>query len=117
MVRIKKGLTKRRRHKKILKSTKGYRGAKSRLVRTAKEASLHAGEYAFAGRKQRKRQKRNLWITRINSTLRSEGILYSKFINNLKEAKIELDRKILADIATTDPSVFRQILSKLNSNP
>ena len=113
MVRVKKGLVKKRKHKKILAQAKGYRGARSRLVRTAKEATMHAGEYAFAGRKQRKRQKRRLWTTRINAFLRSEGIPYSRFIKGLKEADIIIDRKILADLAISDPPVLKQIISKL----
>lgn len=113
MVRVKKGLTKHKRHRKILAATKGYRGAKSRLVRTAKEALAHAGAYAFVGRKQKKRQKRRLWIVQINAALRAEGTSYSKFLKGLKEAKIELDRKILADLAVSDPPVFKQIIAKL----
>jgi len=113
MVRVKKGLVKKRKHKKILAQAKGYRGARSRLVRTAKEATMHAGEYAFVGRKQRKRQKRRLWTTRINAFLRSEGITYSRFIKGLKEADIRIDRKILADLAISDPPVLKQIISKL----
>jgi len=114
MVRVKKGLAKYKKHKKILAATKGYRGAKSKLVRSAKEAMMHAGAYAFAGRKQRKRQKRRLWITKINAALRAEGVSYSRFLKGLKEAKIELDRKILADLAVSDPQVFKQVLTKLN---
>ena len=113
MARVKKGLTKGKRHKKILKSAKGYRGARSRLVRTAKEAVLHAGEYAFAGRKQKKRQKRSLWITKINAALDDKDISYNRFISGLKKAEISLDRKILADIALSDPDTFRQILAKI----
>lgn len=114
MTRVKKGLIKRRRHKKILTLTKGYRGARSRLVRTAKEAAMHAGEYAYVGRKQKKRQKRRLWITKINAFLKTEGLSYNKFIKGLKESNIVIDRKILADLAVSDPTVFKKILSKLN---
>ncbi len=113
MTRVKKGLTKRRKHKKILTLAKGFRGSKSTLVRTAKEATMHAGEYAFAGRKQRKRQKRRLWITKINAALKNEGVPYNKFIKDLTAAKIKIDRKILADIAVSDPLVFKQITTKL----
>jgi large subunit ribosomal protein L20 len=113
MTRVKKGLTKKKRHKKILIATKGYRGAKSSLVKTAKEAAMHAGEYAFAGRRQRKRQKRRLWITKINAALKSEGIPYNKFIKGLAEENIKIDRKILADLAISDPPIFKQIASKL----
>src|SRR3989344_5578812 len=108
MARAKKGLIKKTRHKKILKSTKGYRGAKSRLVRSAKEASLHAGEYAFAGRKQTKRQKRNLWISQLNAAVRENGLTYSQFIKGLKDAKISLDRKVLSQIASSDQSTFKK---------
>lgn len=113
MARVKKGLEKKKSHKKILSRTKGYRGAKSRLIKSAKEAYLHAGEYAFAGRKQRKRQKRRLWITKINAFLKSEGFAYNKFIKDLGEAQIQIDRKILSELAVSDPNTFRQILSKL----
>lgn len=112
MSRVKKGLTKHRRHKKILAATKGYRGAKNRLVRTAKEAMMHAGAYAFAGRKQRKRQKRRLWITQINAGLKDQGITYSQFINGLNTSSIEIDRKILSHIMNTDPEVFKKIVDK-----
>ena len=113
MTRVKKGLQKKRRHKKILASAKGYRGSKSKLVRTAKEAVMHAGEYAFAGRKQRKIQKRRLWITKINAALKSEGVQYNKFVNSLKSADVQIDRKILADLAVSDPQTFSQILKLL----
>jgi len=113
MVRIKKGLTKHKSHKKILAKTKGYRGAKSKLVRTAKEALMHAGAYAFAGRKIRKRQKRQLWITKISAATEAEGISYSRFLKGLRDAKIEIDRKILADLAVSDPAIFKQIVAKL----
>ena len=114
MTRVKKGLTKRRKHKKILTLTKGYRGARSRLVKTAKEAAMHAGEYAYVGRKQKKRQKRRLWITKINAFLENEGVPYNKFIKGLKESDIVIDRTILADLAVSDPTVFKKIISKLN---
>ncbi len=109
MARVKKGQTKRAKHKKILKSAKGYFGARSKLVRTAKEAVMHAGAYAYAGRKQRKQQKRTGWITKINAAL-GEDYSYNSFINSLKERKIELDRKILAEIAEVDPETFKKII-------
>jgi large subunit ribosomal protein L20 len=112
MTRIKKGLTKKRKHKKILNAAKGYRGSKSSLVRSAKEATLHAGEYAFSGRKQRKRQKRRLWVSEINAAVKNEDISYNNFIKNLSKSNIQIDRKILADLAVSDPSVFKQIISK-----
>ena len=110
MSRVKKGTTKRQKHKKILNAAKGYFGARSKLVRTAKEAVMHAGSYAYAGRKQRKQQKRTLWITKINAAL-GEELSYSEFISNLKKSKIELDRKVLSDIAEKDPNSFKKIIS------
>jgi len=112
MTRIKKGFSKSKKHKKILKLAKGYRGSKSKLVRTAKEAVMHAGEYAFSGRKQRKIQKRRLWIVVINAALRTEGITYSRFIKSLKDTNIQIDRKILSDIAISDPQIFKEIIKK-----
>jgi large subunit ribosomal protein L20 len=109
MSRVKKGAAKRQKHKKILKAAKGYYGARSRLIKTAKEAVMHAGAYAYSGRKQRKQQKRTLWITKINAALGDE-ISYKDFIFNLKNKKIELDRKVLAEIAETDPKVFKKLL-------
>ena len=110
MSRVKKGTTKRQKHKKILKAAKGYYGARSKLVRTAKEAVMHAGAYAYAGRKQRKQQKRTLWITKINAAL-GEEVSYKDFISSLKDFKIELDRKVLADIAEVDPNIFKKLIS------
>lgn len=115
MARIKRGIVSRRKHKKLLKLTKGFRGTKSRLVRVAKEAALHAGAYAYHGRKLRKRDIRSLWITRISEAVKLQGISYSVFINNLKKAKIELDRKILSDLVVNDPNVFKQILDKVKT--
>ena len=110
MSRVKKGTTKRQKHKKILKAAKGYYGARSKLVRTAKEAVMHACAYAYAGRKQRKQQKRTLWITKINAAL-GEEVSYKDFISSLKARKIELDRKVLADIAEVDPNIFKKLIS------
>ena len=111
-MRVKTGFTRRKRHKKVLKRTKGFRMTKGRLYKVSKEADLHAGQYAFAGRKRRKRDFRRLWITRINAALTEYNLSYSKFINGLKKAKIELDRKILADLAVSDPKVFKAIVEK-----
>lgn len=108
MTRVKKGITKKARHKKILETAKGYRGARSKLVRTAKEAVMHAGSYAYAGRKQRKQQARRLWITKINAAL-GEEMAYKDFINQLKKKNIELDRKVLAEIAETDSETFLKL--------
>jgi large subunit ribosomal protein L20 len=102
-----------RRHKKVRAAAKGFKHARSRRVKTAKEAVMHAGQYAYEGRKNRKRNLRSLWIIRLNAALRENGTTYSKFIRALKEAKIELDRKILADIAVKDPKTFKEILSKV----
>lgn len=113
MVRVKTGSTKQRRHKKVLKRTKGYRMTKSRLYKVAHEAMLHAGQYAFAGRKLRKRDMRKLWIIKINAALENLGLSYSKFIAGLKKAKIELDRKILADLAESDPKTFKLIVDRV----
>lgn len=110
MARIKRGIISRRRHKKLLKLTKGYRGTKSRLVRVAREAALHAGAYAYHGRKLRKRDMRGLWITRIGEAVKQEGLSYSVFMNRLKKAKIELDRKILSKLVLEDPTTFKQIV-------
>jgi len=100
----------RRKHKKLLKLTKGYLALKSRAVRVAKQAALHAGQYAYHGRKLRKRDFRSLWITRIGEAAKKEGLSYSMFIHNLKKANIELDRKILSDLVTNDPTTFKQIV-------
>ena len=113
MARVKTGTTRKRRHQQVLKRTKGFRMTKGRLYKVSKEADLHAGQYAFVGRKLRKRDMRKLWITRINAALTPEGISYSQFIDGLKKAKIELDRKILADLALTDPSTFKTIVEKV----
>ncbi|MDO8487773.1 MAG: 50S ribosomal protein L20 [bacterium] len=98
------------RHHKLLERAKGYRMTKNRLYRVAHEAVMHAGQYAFAGRKLKRRDLRQLWIVRINAALDGMGISYSKFIPALKKAKIELDRKILADLVVKQPEVFVQIV-------
>ncbi len=110
MARIKRGKVSRRKHNKLLKAVKGYRGTKSRLTKVAKEASLHAGAYAYHGRKLKKRDFRRLWILRISEACKKEGISYSKFINALKMKKIELDRKILADLVLNDSKTFSEIV-------
>ncbi|MBI2032622.1 MAG: 50S ribosomal protein L20 [Candidatus Levybacteria bacterium] len=113
MARVKRGTVSRRKHKKLLSLTKGYRGTKSKLIRVAKEASLHADQYAYHGRKLRKRDNRTLWITRISEAAKKEGISYSVFINKLKKANIELDRKILSDLVVNDPETFKKIVSSV----
>ena len=110
MARIKVGVTAHRRHKHILKLAKGYRGAKSKLYRVAREAVMKSGQYAYVGRKLKKRDMRSLWITRINAACRENGISYSLFINGLKKAKIELNRKVLADLAVTDKTAFTKLV-------
>ena len=112
MARVKRGVEARRRHKKILKQAKGYYGARSRVFRVAKQAVIKAGQYAYRDRRQRKRQFRQLWIARINAAARQNGISYSKFINGLKKASVEIDRKILADIAVFDKVAFTALVEK-----
>lgn len=115
MPRVKRGVTARARHKKVLKKAKGYYGARSRVFRTAKQAVIKAGQYAYQGRKQRKRQFRSLWIIRVNAEARKHDMSYSKFIAGLKLAKIEIDRKILADIAVHDKNAFAAIVAKVKA--
>jgi len=115
MVRVKTGHTRRKRHKKILKMAKGYRMTRHKLIKRAKEAVLRAGQHAYIGRKLRKREMRKLWIQRINAALSSYDISYSEFINRLKKVKIELNRKILADLAVTDPKTFKAIIDKIKN--
>ena len=109
MPRVNRGVTARASHKKILKKAKGYYGARSRVFRVAKQAVIKAGQYAYRDRRQRKRQFRMLWIARINAAARINGISYSRFINGLKKANIEIDRKVLADIAVHDANGFAVI--------
>jgi len=106
MPRVKRGVTAHARHKKILDQAKGYQGARSRTYRVAKQAVIKAGQYAYIGRKQRKRQFRALWIARINAAVRGYDMTYSQFINGLKKAEIELDRKVLSDLAIHDKPAF-----------
>ena len=113
MVRIKAGTTTRKRHKKVLKLAKGYWMTRHKQFKKAKEAVLHAGQYAFAGRKNRKRDFRQLWIMRINAAIRPLGLTYSSFINRLLAKKIGLDRKILSQIAVEHPKVFEKIVEKV----
>ena len=106
MARIKGAVVTRRRRKKTLKMAKGYYGAKSRLFKTAKQAVMKSGQYAYIGRKQRKRDFRRLWITRISAAAKMNGMNYSTFINGLKKANIDLNRKMLSEIAIADPAAF-----------
>ncbi len=100
------------RHKKVLALAKGYRMTKNRLYKVASEAVLHAGQYAFNGRRLRRRDLRSIWIVRINATLHNMGLSYSKFVGGLKKEKIEVDRKIMADLVVKQPSVFAAIVKK-----
>ncbi len=109
MPRVKRGVTARARHKKVLKQAKGYYGARSRVYRVAKQAVIKAGQYAYRDRKQRKRQFRALWIVRINAAARLSGMSYSRFINGLTKANVKIDRKVLADIAVRDIAAFAKI--------
>lgn len=112
MARVKRGVTARRRHKKVLKQAKGYYGARSRIFRVAKQAVTKAGQYAYRDRRQRKRQFRTLWIARINAASRANGLSYSRFIAGLKKAEIGLDRRVLADLAVHDKDAFAAIVEK-----
>lgn len=115
-MRIKRGVVSRRKHKKLLASTKGYLGSKRRLIRSAKEAALHAGAYAYHGRKLKKRDFRALWITRIGEAAKKEGIPYSQLINKFKKENIWLDRKILSDLIVNDIETFKKIVNSVKSN-
>jgi large subunit ribosomal protein L20 len=109
MPRVKRGVTARARHKKVLDQAKGYYGARSRVYRIAKQAVIKAGQYAYIGRKQRKRQFRALWIARINAAARECGMSYSRLIDGLTKANVTVDRKVLADIAVRDKAAFAEL--------
>lgn len=115
MARVKRGVIARRRHKKILKLAKGYYGARSRVFRVAKQAVIKAGQYAYRDRRTRKRVFRQLWIARINAASRELGVTYSKFMAGLKKAQIDIDRKVLADLAVNDPAAFGSIVEKVKA--
>ena len=112
MPRVKRGVTARARHKKVIALATGYRGRRKNVYRIAKQAVMKAGQYAYRDRRQRKRQFRRLWIARINAGARQNGLSYSKFMNGLKRAAIELDRKVLADLAVFDKPAFAQLVEK-----
>jgi large subunit ribosomal protein L20 len=116
MPRVKRGVVAHRRHKKILKQAKGYYGARSRVFRVAKQAVTKAGQYAYRDRRQRKRQFRALWITRINAQSRANGLSYSRLINGLKKADIALDRRVLADLAVHDKTAFTAIVEQAKAS-
>ncbi len=113
MTRVKRGIETKRKHKKLLEQAKGYWMTRHRHVRSAKETVLHAGAYAFAGRKKRKRDFRRLWILRIGEACKKLGIPYSKFIPALKAKKIELDRKMLAWLVVNDEKAFKEVVNKI----
>jgi large subunit ribosomal protein L20 len=115
MPRVKRGVTAHARHKKILKLAKGFRGRRKNVFRIAKQAVMKAGQYAYRDRRTRKRVFRQLWIARINAASRSMGVTYSKFMAGLKKAQIDIDRKVLADLAVNDPAGFAGIVDKVKA--
>ena len=120
MSRVKRGVTKSARHKKVLAQAKGYRGRRKNTFRIANQAVEKAGQYAYIGRKLKKRQYRALWIQRINAGARAEGLTYGRFMDGLKKAGIDLDRKVLADMAGNEPEAFKALVEtakKHHSNP
>jgi large subunit ribosomal protein L20 len=112
MPRVKRGVTARARHKKVLAKAKGYYGARSRVYRVAKQAVIKAAQYSYRDRRNRKREFRALWIVRVNAAARSHGMTYSTFMNGLKKASIEIDRKVLADIAVYDKAAFATLVEQ-----
>lgn len=115
-MRVKTGFVRRQAHKRTLSRTKGFRMTKHRLYKVASEADLHAGQYAYAGRKRRKRDIRRLWIMRINAALKPFKLSYSDFTNSLKKAKIELNRKVLADLAVSESKIFKAVVEKVRKS-
>jgi large subunit ribosomal protein L20 len=115
MPRVKRGVTARARHKKVLALAKGYRGRRKNVYRIAKQAVMKAGQYAYRDRRTRKRVFRRLWIARINAASRQLGLTYSKFMAGLKKAAIDVDRKVLADLAVNDPAAFGGIVEKVKA--
>ncbi len=116
MARVKRGVVAKARHKKVLNKAKGYYGARSKVYRVAKQAVIKAGQYAYRDRRQRKRQFRALWITRINAAARLHGMSYSRLINGLHRAEIDIDRKVQADIAVHDPEAFGAIAEQAKAS-
>lgn len=115
MVRVKVGITRRRRHKKVLAATKGYRGARRRRFKVAREAMIKARAYAYRDRRTRKRNFRRLWITRVSAACRQAGMSYSRFINALKNSDIQLNRKMLSEIAVRHPDAFTKIIDTVKT--
>ncbi|MSQ99379.1 MAG: 50S ribosomal protein L20 [Xanthomonadales bacterium] len=116
MARVKRGVTARARHKKVLDEAKGYYGARRKVYRVAKQAVIKAGQYAYRDRRQRKRQFRSLWIVRINAAAREFGLSYSRFMDGLNRAEIEVDRKVLADLAVHDLAAFGVLAEKAKAS-
>jgi large subunit ribosomal protein L20 len=116
MARVKRGVQARARHKKVLKEAKGYYGARSKVFRVAKQAVTKAAQYSYRDRRQRKRQFRQLWIVRINAAARDFGLSYSRFIDGLTKAEIEVDRKVLADLAVNDKAAFAALAEKAKAS-
>ena len=116
MARVKRGVGARRRHKKILNQAKGYYGARSRVFRVAKQAVIKAGQYAYRDRRNRKRAFRALWIARINAGARANGLSYSRLIAGLKKANVEIDRKVLADLAMNEQQAFAAVVEKAKAS-
>lgn len=116
MARVKRGVVARRRHRKVLNRAKGYYGARRKIYRVAKQAVIKAGQYSYRDRRQRKRDFRSLWITRINAAARTHGLSYSRFINGLKRAEVEIDRKVLADLAVHDKAAFKALAEKAQAS-
>ena len=115
MPRVKRGVTAKARHKKVLTLSKGYRGRRGNVYRVAKEAVMKAGQYQYRDRRNKKREFRGLWIARINAAVRELGLSYSTFMNGLKKASIDIDRKVLADMAVHDPAGFSSIVDKVKA--
>jgi len=116
MPRVKRGVTAHARHKKVIDAAKGYRGRRKNVFRVAKQAVMKAGQYAYRDRRVRKREFRALWIARINAAARENGMSYSTFMNGLKKAAIEVDRKVLADLAVFDTAAFAQLVTQAKSS-
>ena len=116
MARVKRGKTSKAKHKKVLKAAKGYWGRRKNTIRVAKQAVEKAMQYAYRDRRRDKRNFRSLWIQRINAGVRAEGLTYSKFINGLTKSKINIDRKVLADLAYNNPQTFKSIVKKVQSH-
>jgi len=116
MARVKRGVTAHARHKKVLKEAKGYYGARRKVYRVAKQAVIKAGQYSYRDRRQRKRQFRQLWIVRINAAARMFGLSYSRFMDGLNKAEVEVDRKVLADLAVNDIAAFGALAEKAKAS-